>query len=396
MILFFFFWLAYGVAFFPFLPDKKIALYEIRSLIMMAAFICIVFRARYLLKAKPFFQLLNQLSLFLFILFTAVAFFEFFTGIHFSGFATEKLWKIPVVMQTYAPLFLYDNPNTALAYLFGLAILVFLSSIKSTSNTWKNLSITFILFLFSVVADSKFGKISTYLLAATWLIFFSLNKKEFFEKKYFWWTAISVLSILICVLTKPLYFGPLWKNSEHYLIPSITLASVQNDKLYFYSPDSLVKQFGEKEVIKSYREYQLRGTDWSANIRKNLLMNGWYLTKQSKFKGVGPAQFRWYHQQKTVPYPTTTVTNPHNYAMEILSQYGLAVFIPFILLCIFSWLSAFRKRNNNIQYFYLFSVCCIVFILISNMPSSFLILNIGWVLIPVFFIAPVQLEEKNA
>ena len=395
IIFFFFFWLAYGISFFPFVHDKKSAFYEIRNMIMMAVYVWLLFRTRYLLGNNSFFRLVNQLSSFLFLLFTAIAFFEFFTGIHFAGKFTEKLWNFPVGMHTYAPVFLYDNPNTFLCYLFGVALIIFLTGMTAL-NSWKHFAIIFILFFFSIVADSKFGKISACVFLAVWIIILLINNRSVFRKKYFWWIGVAATSVIICILSKPLYYGPLWKNSEHYLIPSITPVSVQNDKLYFYSSDSLVKKFGENEVIKSYREYQLRGTDWGINIRKNLLKNGWYLTKRSNFIGVGPAQFMWYHLQKQVPYPTTTVTNPHNYAMEIVSQYGLIIFIPFILIFILCWISAFRNRKNNIQYFYLFSACCLIFILVSNMSSSFLVLNIGWVLIPVLLLAPSQLQEKNA
>ena len=395
-ILFFFFWLAYGLAYFPFVHDKKIAFYEIRSLILMATCIWLLFRARYLLGLRSFFELLHQLATFLFIVLTVAAFFEFFTGIHFQGFFTEKLWNLPSSLTTYSPVLLYDNPNTALCYLLGIAILIFLASPQSENSSWKNLTIIIILFFFSVMTDSKFGKISCYILTTAWLIGFAWTYKNRLEKKYLWWASATFLFITICIVSKPLYYGPLWKDSEHYVIPSITPVSIDYDRLYFYSQDSLVKRFGEQKVIKSFREYQMRGTDWGINIRKNLLRNGWYLFKQSKFLGVGPAQFMWYHAEKQVPYPTTTVTNPHNYVMEILSQYGLPVFIPFMLIFIFSWITAFKGIKNNIYYFYSFVICTFILFIISNMPSSFLILNIGWVLIAVSLLAPSQLEEKNA
>ena len=396
VISFFILWVIYGLAFFPFVHDKKIAFYEIRSLILMTATIWMIFRAYYILGKNNFFDIIFRLSVFIFILLTTIAFFEFFTGIHFAGKHTEKLWDFPVGMHTYAPVFLYDNPNTFLCYLFGAALLVFLAG-KEKINEWKIFAIIFILFFFSIVSDSRFGKISVYILLAVWIINFSLRQNTSGIKKYISWIALSALALIFCTVTKEIYKGPYWKDSEHYLIPSISSAKIENNKINFYSTDSLVKQFGEKEIISAYREYQMRGTDWSTNIRKNLLLNGIYLTKQSKFLGVGPAQFRYYHQQKLVPYPTTTVTNPHDGFMEILSQYGLPILIPYVFIFLFYWMKAFRSRKQNISYFLNLTSSFLIFIIISDMPSAFLILNIGWILIPILLISSLQFsKEKNA
>lgn len=396
VITFFIFWIVYGLSFFPFVHDKKIAFYEIRSLVLMAITVWMIFRTYYIFGKIKFFEIIFRLSVYIFILLTVIAFFEFFTGIHFAGKFTEKLWNLPAGMHTYAPVFLYDNPNTFLCYLFGTALIILMTG-RDKLNEWKIFSILFILFFFSIVAGSRFGKISVYILLLVWVINFLMNQNFLGLKKYLTWLALSAFGLIFCFSTKEIYFGPLWKNGEHYLIPSITSAKIENDKIIFYSSDSLVKQFGEKEVIKAYREYQMRGTDWSTNIRKNLLLNGLYLTKQSKFIGVGPAQFRYYHQQKLVPYPTTTIDSPHDGLMEILSQYGLLIFIPYIFILFFYWLKAFRNRKYNIGYFFTLTASYLVFVIILYMPSSFLLLNIGWILIPILLISSSQSpNEKNA
>ncbi len=394
VILFFFIWAFYGIAWFPFVHDKKIAFYEIRVLILMASTVWLLFRTKYLFGLKSFSDILNKLSIFLFLLLTGFAFFEYFSGIHFAGKFTEKLWNIPAGNPTYSPVFLFDNPNTFLCYLFGFAILIFLTG-RIAFNKWKHLSIIFILFFFSNAADSKFGRISSYLLLTVWLISY-LRTVDFGKtKKYAWWAAVAAAGLVFCFATKEIYKGPYWKDSEHYLIPSIHPAKTENDKLFFYSSDSLVKQFGEKEVIKSFRDYQMRGTDWAVNIRKNLLKNGWYLTKQSRFMGVGPAQFRWYHQQKQVPYPTTTVDSPHDGLMEILSQYGILILVPFLSILFYYWLTAFRINKKISNYFILLTACYLILIIISDMSSAWLILNIGWLLIPVLLIASSQQPDET-
>ncbi len=391
---FFFLWVMYGMFFSLFVVEKSYAYYEIRSLILMSVTVWLLFRVKYLLGAKSFFEILHRFSIFLFITLTIFAFFEFFTGIHFTGQYTEKLWNLPVEMFTYAPVFLYDNPNNFMSYFFGLAIIIFLSDFRLNDKPFKILLIILTLFFFSVVADSTLGKIAVFLLFLS-LTINNITYITISYKKNFMWIAIVVLSVIYCVVTKPLYYGPIWKNGDHYFVKSINPVKIENNKMVFYSSDTLVKYFGEENVALSFRNYQMSNKMYSSDIRENLLKNGWYLTKLSNFIGVGPAQFRWYHQQKLVPFPTTTVDSPHDGLMEILSQYGLPIFIPYIFIFIFYWFKSFRNRRNNLNYFIFMTICYLLFFIISNMPSAFLILNIGWILIPILLISSSQLLKKS-
>ena len=392
---FFFLWVIYGMFFSLFVVEKSYAYYEIRSLILMSVTVWLLFRIKYLFGAKYFFKILHQLSLFLFIVLTVFAFFEFFTGIHFSGKHTEKLWSLPIELFSYAPVFLYDNPNNFLSYFFGLVIIIILCDIQLNNKPFKILLIISILFFFAFVSDSKFGKIAVLLLLLSFIINNISLKAIASCKKYFLWTAVVVICLLLCFISKPLYFGSLWENAEHYFVKSINPVEIKNNQMVFYSSDSLVKHFGENKVANSFYDYQMQNILYSTEVRKNLLKNGWYLTKQSKFIGVGPAQFRWYHQKRLVPFPTTTVDSPHDGLMEILSQYGLPIFIPFIFIFIFYWFKAFRNRKSNWNYFNFITVCFLLFIIVSDMPSAFLNLNIGWILIPVLLISSSQLHKEN-
>lgn len=392
---FFFLWVIYALCFYPFIKGKSFAYYEIRSLLLMSVTVWLLFRIKYLFGKKYFFEILYQLSLLLFITLTAFAFFEFFTGIHFSGKHTEKLWDLPAEMFTYAPVFLYDNPNNFLSYFFGLAIIIILSDFQLNYKPFKILLIILTLFFFSVVSDSKFGKIAVFLLFLSFIInnIMHINATTF--KKYFWWFAVVFISLLFCFTSKSLYFGPMWGNEEHYYVKSINPVKIENNQVVFYSSDTLVKHFGEKNIARSLFDYQMQNTMYSNEIRVNLLKNGFYLFKKSMLFGIGPGQYCWYHEHKLVPYPTITVTSPHDGLMEILSQYGLPIFIPYIFIFIFYWFKTYRNRKSNWNYFIIITICYLLFIIISDMPSAFLNLNIGWILIPVLLISSYQLQKEN-
>jgi len=392
IMLFFFIWCIYGIAYLPIVKEKTYALYDIRSLIMMAVTISMLFLTRYVMGKKHFFAISYQLSVFVFITLTSFALFEFFTGIHFKGKFTELLWNLPVENITYAPLFLYDNPNTFLCYLFGFALLIFITQDKK-QNFKNNLLIIAVLLFFSIIGDSQSGKLSACLLFVSNTIHFIITDKYYIIKKYYAWFLLSTGFILFCLFTKEIYFGPIWKNGEHYLINSINLAKTDKDTIRFYPADSLLKNFSEEDIIKSYRTYQSHNKDKSINVRINLIKNGLFLTQQSNFLGVGPGQFMWYHDNHKVPHPTGTINSVHSGPIEILSQYGLLIFIPYLILFLYYWFKKIKSDKFNLNALINTTVIYIVFVLISCMSSAFLILNIGWMLTAFLLLS--SSTEKN-
>jgi len=62
---------------------------------------------------------------------------------------------------------------------------------------------------------------------------------------------------------------------------------------------------------------------------------------------------------------------------------------------IFYWFKTYRNRKSNWNYFIIITICYLLFIIISDMPSAFLNLNIGWILIPVLLISSYQLQKEN-
>lgn len=392
VMLFFVFWVIYALCFFPFVRGKIFAFYEIRSIVLMSVTMLLMFRTYMFYGAKRFMDMLRPLSLFVFLMLTFVAFFEFFTGIHFSGSHTVKLYNLVPGNVTYSPVFLYDNPNSFLVYLIGSALLVMLTNINISRSPFKILMIIFVIFFFSFLADSRFGKLIS-LLFFCYFIFVAFPSLSAFSKYVFkrTWLLVAAVSMLLVILSHEIYLGPMWKDREHYLVPSIHPVEIENGQLKFYPADSLVKIFGEEELCAKFREFQMRDVDNSGNIRKNLVLNGFFLLKYSHFMGVGPGQYRWFHDNNKVPYEVTTLNSPHNGPVEIFSQYGIFIFIGYVMIFVVYWLNAFRSRKNSKEYFSLISLSMLAFYILSAMPSAWLILNMAWILMPVICIASSQL-----
>lgn len=70
-------------------------------------------------------------------------------------------------------------------------------------------------------------------------------------------------------------------------------------------------------------------TNYSAGIRINLVLNGLWMLWDSMLMGAGPGGFTAIHEADAMPYYTRGITNPHCFFVEVLSQYGVAVFSVF-------------------------------------------------------------------
>ncbi|KON86259.1 hypothetical protein AF332_05105 [Sporosarcina globispora] len=92
----------------------------------------------------------------------------------------------------------------------------------------------------------------------------------------------------------------------------------------------------------------------SAFIRMNLYLSGIYGTFQSFMLGVGPGNF----QHMDFSFDTLGFTNPHNWWLEVLTNYGLFVFAGycafFLYIMVQLYLIYWSDKKNNILALILF------------------------------------------
>jgi len=383
--LFYLVWCVYAVCYYPFLNGKYEALHEIRSLVLMGATITVIIRASLIIGKEKFKELIHKLSYILFIFLVIIGFIEFFTGIHFEGLFTDKIINLIPGPVTYAPVFLYDNPNNFLVYLFSFSCIHLLT--KQKINTYQLFSMLLLLLFFSIAGDSKFGKITTSLL---FIIYFFPKIWEMFRRMDKIWVRSTILlgaCFIVSLFFKPLFFGPMWKDNPNYLLAQLTPIIINENKVTFIDKDSLVEVIGKDALHKSFVEYRAKHIVYSTELRKNLIYNGVYLTKESNYLGVGPGQFQYYHTHNLVPYATNKISNPHESNLEIASQYGIIIlllFVLFMLQRIYITLKSSLELKQKSRYL----AICISYLIVSEMPSSWMVLNIAWVFTAILFVFP--------
>lgn len=86
--------------------------------------------------------------------------------------------------------------------------------------------------------------------------------------------------------------------------------------------------------------------DSSTVIRMNLIRNGWGFLQESHYLGVGAGSFEQWMTERSAFY-TGGITNPHNWWLEVLVDYGLLVFSLFMVFYVGLLWSLFRIFRSS-------------------------------------------------
>jgi teichuronic acid biosynthesis protein TuaE len=123
----------------------------------------------------------------------------------------------------------------------------------------------------------------------------------------------------------------------------------------------------------------------------------------SKGIGVGPGGFEYAMQSSAATYPTQNIINSHNFWIEILSQYGLLVFLGFVLWFVYLWIMTLRIRHAAIKQknmrlkivseTLLIGLLGYVFAAVAT--SSFMVVSTNWMFLSSIMIIGVYLLKKQ-
>ncbi|MCL6631854.1 MAG: glycosyltransferase [Alicyclobacillus herbarius] len=85
----------------------------------------------------------------------------------------------------------------------------------------------------------------------------------------------------------------------------------------------------------------------SIGQRLNLIRNGIHFTLLSHGLGFGPGSFEYLMSHDVGIYPTGGIINPHNFWVEVLSEYGVIVFCGLLFCLAAVFLAAWRVRRDT-------------------------------------------------
>ncbi|MEQ1734583.1 MAG: O-antigen ligase family protein, partial [Bacteroidia bacterium] len=282
---------------------------------------------------------------------------------HFTGELTKKLSAIAPHKIHYAPAFLYDNQNDYGVYLFVVFLFCINYSVFFKQNLYLVLISLFSLFLFSFTGDAR---IMSYLIGVLILFVLAqeLIKLELLKAtKNKIVVALAIASSIILIINKPIFLGPKY----------------QTDSSFYRMRDmqDFEKQFGGYDSIGKVEN--------SFVVRLKFIKNGLLMIQENPILGVGPGQYKTVHRLKKVKYDTGTNVSPHNFPVEIISEYGVFGWGYIGLLGYFFYLifQLRYKHHHEVSFWLWLSIP--LFCVVSIIPSSFLYFDIMWLFAPLLY-----------
>ena len=373
----------------------KEEIFDIRSL-MMQFLVALVLVGTYHSLGKQQFLKFTVIGFrcFLFILLCA-GIVEFLTGIHFAGTKTQELLELPVGNNFYAPMFIYDNQNDYLAYLIFTFLILNLFDEKLRNNNYLQLIFLVIIFVFASYADSNFAKIVSFgmiVLQLGMLIFQQIKKNKILDLLPY---GSAFILLIITIFTNTLFFGPKYENSANYRLNGVQIVNQDEGKIEMISAKEQLSKSEQNQVIAYLDSINTKSPEGATNLRKNLILNGIDFIKSAPVFGIGPGGFALKIKRNEHKHFIHTHTSPHNFPIEIISQFGVFGWCYFgILTFIFLKIVSFRKSisfNQQVAFIFIFASLPFLWM----MPSAYLYLTIHWLFLPLLLIQLLLIQEKS-
>lgn len=342
------------------IPGKNEALFDIHSIILFNIYYFNFILIKYSIDEKSYLTTLNQSFKFFALIILLFGVLECFLGIHISGSYTYKLSQ-GLATVNYAPLFIYDNPNDYLVYSIAICFLFFVFNKELFQNKLYVFSILVLNLFFAHEAMSRFAVLFLMLMLVIfiWSVFLSKIKIKFW--------LYYIVPILVILLTNKMYLGPIINTQ----IEEVRSSNIPGKKTLNQKNNSLVidSLANDEHKLDSY------------TVRKNLMINGIHLFKSNPIIGVGPGQFRYQLGTFTTKYPIDKNNSPHNYFIEMSSQFGI---LGILIFCIPLFLLLIKLVKK--KWSLMFGILVFLYYLSGLMPSAFLYLDINWIVFSMIVI----------
>ncbi|MFN4122190.1 MAG: O-antigen ligase family protein [Flavobacteriales bacterium] len=277
-----------------------------------------------------------------------ICFLEMTYAVHFSGNFVDVLSDYPGGdLVRFIPAGTFDNPNNLSIYLiFSVVMLILLLKFKPAR---KEIWLIGILLCTLVIyqTHSRFANLILVVL------------------------CLSVMWLFL----SPDYYRMLFSDKRNFLYPlgglAIALVLIAYNGLQL--SEAIEKHFST--------------SDFSTEVRINLIKNGWTFFLQSNGIGIGAGQFETYLQTGKGIYPTHHIVNSHNWFIQILAQYGLVIILP--MLGWFIWiikkqvqmLYLARQRDELYYFLAVAFLLLLIYVPLSSMPSNFLNNKFNWLVL---------------
>lgn len=379
ILLFFLGWISFSGLFLVFNGISSEGIFDMHSLIMQFLYAFIVFGALAVFRWDEFKRIIRDGLRFYLLLLLVFGFIEFFSLFHIDGSNVSKLVEYPVSSTFFAPFFIYDNNNDYCAYFALLIGFLYLFDDWLQKRTGIVLLLVFMLFFFARFAQSRLVEYISYIYFVTLVViqFKSIIIKKISVRGIFYITSF-VVSIVLIFLSNSFFNGRAYLKTPESILTKLIVVNQEMDTIVAYRDLAIDKK---NKLIQAFSNVEADDSR-SDNIRINLMKNGIDMIKKDPVFGGGPGSFRINHRENKFVYPTDTVSNPHNFVIEILSQFGIFGWGYFGIL-IFILFRTFTNKSIPAGRKTILIILIILYPFIGLIPSSFLYINLHWLFLPL-------------
>lgn len=243
--------------------------------------------------------------IFTFALCSGIAIWEKLTGNHLPGFFEymPSWFRYRIVTSTFG------NPNNLGAFLI-LSYPILLGGYLLAKNFMKYVSLVLLLVLPFVLVNTE-ARLSIMTILLEIVIVLLLEIKN--RKRFLAILLVNVLMVGVFYLS---------------LLPSINNNNINQNET-------------SEKMDRTLSEIEVSGT--SVNVRISMIKNGLYFVKKTHGFGVGAGNFGYMVYHGYGKYKTGHDINPHNFWIEILSEYGVIVFALFVSWFVYIFIKAIAR-----------------------------------------------------
>lgn len=407
-ILLFIVWIVYALIRLPFAYDSMQAVKEVFKIIFN--FAILVFITALITDEKSLIistKVIRFSLIVLFIVFVVQLITNF--AYPFSHYANPEVLKYLADRKKMpVPTTLFANEND-LAAVITMGISFVFSKFIFEKNLRKKtfLLIEFCIISFCIFFINSMLSVTAYILMIIVAIIMTLTIRE--KSKPFSFKRYIQNPSLVIIIT---IFSIIVKEIVDFIKPFTEIIS-SNVNQFLFAMKIIKKPFMERITDSKYLEFigssdnvnNTIGTLITNNkgtmyTRLNLIYEGFIMFLNSYLFGAGPAGYAYLmSQNKQALEKTNNIINPHNLWIEILSQYGIIIFLPFVVLCIWLVCKLIKSYKTNQSYVYFgMSLMILMFFVCVMSPSSALGISQFWLLLSIAIASTAasnNFEQKN-
>lgn len=305
-----FLWVTWGIASLYWTPDIGSGIKEVLAIILGIILIGCLSSVRHHVSISSL--ILGWVASFL--ITATIAVWELITKEHLPSYYVEHLPGYSRYILNQIVLSTFNNPNDYGAYLLvavpfvgGSCYVYFTRRYVKNITLFAVLCLSGLLVFFTMSRTALMGFIAQFMTA--WYIQWKMERRRSF--------LLAITPILFFML----------------LLSAMTFA---NGNYVIF-----------KKILNAVGEFEAGGSLW---VRFNLVLAGLWIAVYSGGAGVGAGGFSYAIERLPIPVETRGYVNPHNFLIELASQYGIIVCACFLVLQFSLFRSAWRllKTFNNV------------------------------------------------